>query len=59
METLSDFKWHVTKHYGERIGIWCCTYWNYMGKDQFELLKVFQNSPSAVDDGILMISLCS
>lgn len=34
-------------------------YWNYLGNDQFSLLKILKNSPSAVDDGILMISLCS
>ncbi|CDW88935.1 UNKNOWN [Stylonychia lemnae] len=58
-ETLSDFKWHITNHYNDRIGIWCSTYWNYLSEDQFALLKIFKNSPSTVDDSILMISLCS
>ncbi|CDW88318.1 UNKNOWN [Stylonychia lemnae] len=58
-ETLSQFKFQIAKRYDSRIGIWCSTYWNYIEEDQFALLKSLMNSPSAVDDSVLMVSLCS
>jgi len=46
------------KWYKEPVTEWCCTYWNYLSTEQFNLLKYIKVNPTSVDSDLLMLSLC-